>query len=55
MMQDVQWNDEAFDFLVLPPESKELIKAVVTNKIRREAHMDIIAGKGNGLFILLHG
>lgn len=54
-IEDVQWNPEAFDFLVLPSEHKEIIQALVTNKIKGEEQNDIIRGKGNGLFILLHG
>ncbi|KHN96247.1 ATPase, AAA-type, core [Metarhizium album ARSEF 1941] len=53
--EDVHWNEQIFDFLVLPTHTKELILALVTNKINRDEHTDVIRGKGNGLFILLHG
>lgn len=49
------WNEEAFELLVIDPETKELVKAVVTNQVNAEEHTDVIRGKGNGLFILLHG
>lgn len=54
-MRDVDWNTAAFDFLVIDPETKQLIRAVVTNHIRGQEHTDLISGKGDGLFILLHG
>lgn len=54
-LQDVRWNNEAFDHLVIDKETKELVKAVVTTRLRAEENTDIIDGKGNGLFILLHG
>ncbi|KAF5628953.1 aaa family atpase [Fusarium sp. NRRL 52700] len=53
--REVQWNSKAFDFLVVSPATKELIKAVVTNRLDSQANVDIVHGKGNGLFILLHG
>lgn len=54
-IKDVVWNTAAFDFLVIDPETKTLIRAVVTNHIRGQEHTDLISGKGDGLFILLHG
>ncbi len=53
---DVTWNKDAFQRLVLPTETKELIQAAVM----AQGHLlrtspDIIAGKGQGLLILLHG
>lgn len=64
-VHDIMWNKEAFDRLVLPPQTKDLVKALVM--IRSSGHdetgaqrlgakrQDIIAGKGNGLIMLLHG
>ncbi|KAI0855309.1 ATPase [Xylaria cubensis] len=54
-IEDVKWNDEAFKLLVIDESTKELIQAVVTNQLQAEDHTDMIRGKGNGLFILLHG
>ncbi|KFY06830.1 hypothetical protein V492_07707 [Pseudogymnoascus sp. VKM F-4246] len=51
----VQWNTEAFESLVVDKETKELINALVTNQIDAEKGTDLMSGKGNGLFILLHG
>ncbi|KAM5353992.1 hypothetical protein ACJ41O_000642 [Fusarium nematophilum] len=53
---DVTWNKKAFSQLVAPPETKELIQAVVSAHGERKQHgLDIIEGKGQGLLILLHG
>nr|XP_036576490.1 ATPase [Colletotrichum truncatum]KAF6783246.1 ATPase [Colletotrichum truncatum] len=54
-MREVVWNDEAFKDLVINPKTKRLVQAVVTNRLRSEEGTDLIKGKGNGLFILLHG
>ncbi|KAI0506425.1 ATPase [Xylaria bambusicola] len=54
-IEDVTWNEEAFQLLVIDESTKELIQAVVTNRLQAEDHADMIHGKGNGLFILLHG
>ncbi|KAM0543609.1 hypothetical protein ACHAPJ_012196 [Fusarium lateritium] len=53
--QDVVWNTEAFELLVIEQKTKELIQAVVSNQLRATENADLIRGKGNGLFILLHG
>jgi hypothetical protein len=54
-ISDVKWNKAAFDSLVVDKETKELISALVTNQIDSEKSTDLMNGKGNGLFILLHG
>ncbi|KAK1994919.1 ATPase [Colletotrichum falcatum] len=54
-MRDVVWNREAFKDLVIEPKTKDLVKAVVMNRLTSEENTDLIQGKGNGLFILLHG
>ncbi|KAK1983518.1 ATPase [Colletotrichum cereale] len=54
-IEDVEWNNQAFKHLVIDDETKELVKAVVTTQLRAEENTDLIHGKGNGLFILLHG
>ncbi|KAG5743828.1 hypothetical protein H9Q70_013464 [Fusarium xylarioides] len=55
LLQDVTWNEEAFDLLVMERQTKELVEAVVTNHLDEDMDTDVIHGKGNGLFILLHG
>jgi hypothetical protein len=54
-ISDVKWNKAAFDSLVVDKETKELISTLVTNQIDTEKSTDLMSGKGNGLFILLHG
>lgn len=53
--QQISWNRKAFRRLVLDEQSKELIRALVSVHLGSNATGDIIAGKGNGLIILLHG
>ncbi|CZR51366.1 related to TOB3 (member of AAA-ATPase family) [Phialocephala subalpina] len=54
-MSAVQWNVDAFKMLVVEEQKKELIRALVTNRIAAGEGTDLMSGKGNGLFILLHG
>ncbi|KAF2180742.1 P-loop containing nucleoside triphosphate hydrolase protein, partial [Zopfia rhizophila CBS 207.26] len=49
------WNKYAFKSLTINQESKDLIKALIRNKIAADKATDMVAGKGNGLIILLHG
>ncbi|KAK1623849.1 hypothetical protein BDP81DRAFT_465153 [Colletotrichum phormii] len=51
----VDWNYKAFDRLVLDAKTKEMIRALVDVQTSAKKMDDIIAGKGNGLIILLHG
>ena len=63
--QPVTWNKQAYDRLVLPPQHKELVRAVVTVRTSQRGvkqglgiagkRTDITYGKGNGLIMLLHG
>lgn len=53
---DVTWNKDAFKRLVAPDVTKELIQAaVMAHGHRLSPAPDIIADKGQGLLILLHG
>ncbi|KAI9781876.1 MAG: hypothetical protein M1839_005670 [Geoglossum umbratile] len=54
-MSSVIWNKKAFDSLVVDDDTKELVKALVTNQLAAEKGTDLMIGKGNGLVILLHG
>ena len=54
-ISDVTWNKQAFESLVVKEKIKELVRALVTNKLVAEKSTDLITGKGNGLTILLHG
>jgi transcriptional regulator with AAA-type ATPase domain len=52
----VTWNKDAFRRLVVPAETRELIEASVTVHGRHlTTARDVVAGKGRGLLILLHG
>ncbi|ETS73988.1 hypothetical protein PFICI_13854 [Pestalotiopsis fici W106-1] len=50
-----EWNKRAFRQLVLDPQKKELMEAMVKIHISSTMSTDVIEGKGNGLIILLHG
>ncbi|KAG6004273.1 hypothetical protein E4U21_001285 [Claviceps maximensis] len=56
-VSEVKWNEEAWTSLVLPPETKELIQALVKSRLNnvRRTTDDIIQGKGKGLISVLHG
>ncbi|KAH8807766.1 P-loop containing nucleoside triphosphate hydrolase protein [Xylogone sp. PMI_703] len=54
-MSDIVWNTKAFDRLVIVPDKRELIEALVTAHTNTTKSTDIIEGKGNGLIMLLHG
>ena len=51
----VVWNRQAFDSLVLDRKTKELITALISKQILAAKSTDVVAGKGNGLILLLHG
>jgi hypothetical protein len=54
-IKEVQWNPQTFHSVEIDLESKELIEALVRNKIDREEGIDFVQGKGTGLVVLLHG
>ncbi|TQV90683.1 hypothetical protein V2A60_006894 [Cordyceps javanica] len=56
-VSEVKWNDQAWDSLVLEPETKDLIKALVTSRRSNASRTidDVIQGKGKGLVTVLHG
>ncbi len=49
------WNKKAFERLVLRPDKKKLIEALVKIHLDNNHATDVIEGKGAGLIILLHG
>jgi hypothetical protein len=51
----VEWDQDVFNALVLPQDTKELIMALVQNMIDPKKSTDIFGGKGNGLVVLFHG
>ncbi|KAK8075798.1 hypothetical protein PG997_010461 [Apiospora hydei] len=54
-IQEVRWHKEVFDHLVIGDETKELVQALITNRIESEKNTDWVTNKGNGLIMLLHG
>ncbi|CAN9080616.1 unnamed protein product [Alternaria alternata] len=48
-------NKQAFEDLVAEPETKELVQALVMRQINARRSTEFVAGKGNGLIMLLHG
>ncbi|KAL2288349.1 hypothetical protein FJTKL_04389 [Diaporthe vaccinii] len=52
----VTWNKDAFNRLVIAPDTKEMLLAAITSHgVHNGPATDLIAGKGQGLLILLHG
>ena len=55
-LSPVEYNQEAFSKLILPPETKTMLAALVSPQDGQESQFDdLIVGKGKGLVILLHG
>ncbi|KAL1591718.1 hypothetical protein SLS60_011717 [Paraconiothyrium brasiliense] len=55
-IRDVKWNDWAFERLVFPNESKDMLLALVQHhRTIKDIGQDIIQGKGNGFVALLSG
>ncbi|KAL0260303.1 hypothetical protein SLS55_003989 [Diplodia seriata] len=55
-IQEVKWNENAFDKLVLPSDHKRLMLSFVESQIRNKKRFDdVIEGKGQGIVILLEG
>ncbi|KAI2508476.1 hypothetical protein MHU86_6003 [Fragilaria crotonensis] len=52
--KSVEFNEKAFDALVMSGGRKKLIRALVTSHEGKES-VDVIAGKGDGSIFLLHG
>ncbi len=56
LIQPVDFNDDAFDQLVIDPQSKSLISSLVRVHENESLHFDdFIKGKGRGMVFLLHG
>ncbi|OHW99646.1 AAA family ATPase [Colletotrichum incanum] len=56
-VSDIQWNDSAYESLVLEPKQKDIVKALVESHKYHAAESidDVIQGKGKGLVAVLHG
>ncbi|KAL2874887.1 hypothetical protein SGCOL_009865 [Colletotrichum sp. CLE4] len=56
-VNEIQWNNGAYESLVLEPKQKDIVKALVeSHKYHAtESIDDVIQGKGKGLVAVLHG
>lgn len=59
-LSPIKWDDSCFDQLVLDPVPKRTVQALVSMHVRRGQDEtgsvdDIVAGKGKGLVMVLHG
>jgi hypothetical protein len=56
-IEEIKWNAEAFDSLVLPDRIKQNLKGLVSSHRFNAAKTidDVIQGKGKGLNVVLHG
>jgi hypothetical protein len=56
-IEEIKWNNEAFDSLVLPDRIKTNLKGLVSSHRFNAAKTidDVIQGKGKGLNVVLHG
>ncbi|KAA8900259.1 hypothetical protein FN846DRAFT_959205 [Sphaerosporella brunnea] len=57
-VEDIAWNDKAFESLVLPDDQKAIVRALVESHTASSGSNtidDIVAGKGRGLVSVLHG
>ncbi|SPO06505.1 uncharacterized protein DNG_09195 [Cephalotrichum gorgonifer] len=55
-LEDIQWNSDCFDSLVLDKSVKKTMQALVSvHSQERDTFDDIVKGKGQGLVCVLHG
>ena len=55
-LRPVAFRKNAWDRLVLDPEYKDIVQAMVSSYVDKTAKLDdLVAGKGKGLVTLLHG
>lgn len=56
-VRDIEYNEAAFDSLVLPPNQKDIVRALVESHKFNAAKTidDVVQGKGKGLVAVLHG
>lgn len=55
-VEDIEWQKDAFDRLVLPKNQKELVLGFTESQRKnRDTFDDVIEGKGRGMIILLCG
>lgn len=56
-IREIEWNNQAFDSLVLPTNQKSIVRALVESHKFHAARTidDVVQGKGKGLVSVLHG
>ncbi|KAK4205044.1 hypothetical protein QBC40DRAFT_65492 [Triangularia verruculosa] len=56
-VKEIQWNETAYDSLVLESKTKDIVRALVESHKYHAAESidDVIQGKGRGLVAVLHG
>ncbi|KAK5109606.1 hypothetical protein LTR62_006843 [Meristemomyces frigidus] len=56
-VKEIEYNDQAFESLVLPDNQKEIVRALVESHKFNAARTidDVVQGKGKGLVSVLHG
>ena len=56
-IRDIEWNQGAFDSLIIPDDQKVVVKALVeSHALEAKKNIDdVIQGKGRGLVAVLHG
>lgn len=57
-LSPVIWRSESFEHLVLPASYRRIVKALVSvhaGHLKGQLVTDVVAGKGNGLVMALHG
>jgi SpoVK/Ycf46/Vps4 family AAA+-type ATPase len=56
-MEDVKWNNEAYDALVLPHSTKQELRDLVRGHRLRETYAGdgVVRSRGTGLNVMLHG
>ena len=52
-LEDIQWQEDIFDCLVLPEKRKMMVKALVRHSTN--SFQDLVQGKGEGTIFLLYG
>lgn len=55
-LSDIEWDDEAFNLLMLPSGQKRIVHALTRQHTsENDSFDDLIKGKGRGCIFLLHG
>jgi SpoVK/Ycf46/Vps4 family AAA+-type ATPase len=55
-LSDIVWNDEAFEYLILPGDEKELAWSIVESKaLGGGTFDDFVQDKGRGIIVLMFG